>query len=256
MERDQERLARTHRTDKSGVFKANSGEFPVKQKFGYSQTVGVSSFVDDASSENSSKNVLANCTVFPSQQTATNLTTQKVTDPETNVSVELIESLKGVITKLESTVKSSPCCQHTCSICQSDAGSLDLKNKTEVSSSKSEICFCGRSREEKLRVVKNAVATENELAFEKIKDFVDISDKSDDVVELVKPFESFTPMSASERNGKQRNSETDVVPPVSSNTIENKVTVKAARNTKESCDEAFSFSFSDNNAVFDLKKCH
>ena len=93
LERDQERLAGTHRTDKSAVSKANSGEFPVKQKFGCSPTVGVSSFVDDTSSENSSKDVLASCKVsqvFPSQQTATNVTTQKVTDPETNVLVELV----------------------------------------------------------------------------------------------------------------------------------------------------------------------
>ena len=98
--------------------------------------------------------------------------------------VELVESLKEVITKLENTVKSSLCCQNTCSSCQSNAGSLDLKNKTEVSSSKGEISFNGRSREEKPRVV-NAVATENELAFEKIKDFVDISVKSDNVIELI-----------------------------------------------------------------------
>ena len=133
LERDQERLARTHRTDKSAASKAdsgNSGEFPVKQKFGCSPTVGVPSFVDDASSENSSKNVLANCKVsqiLPSQQTAPNVTTQTITDPETNALVELIESLKGVITKLESMVRGSPCCQNVCSSCQSDAGSLDFR---------------------------------------------------------------------------------------------------------------------------------
>ena len=103
LESDRERLARTLRTDKSAASKAdsaNSGEFPVKQKFGCSPTVGVPSFVDDASSENSSKNVLANCKVsqvLPSQQTATNVTTQTITDTETNVLVELEESLKGVI---------------------------------------------------------------------------------------------------------------------------------------------------------------
>ena len=59
-----------------------------------------------------------------------------------------------------------------------------MKNKTEVSPSESEIGFCGRSREEKPRVIKNAVATESELTFEKIKDFVDILDKSDNVVAL------------------------------------------------------------------------
>ena len=70
----------------------------------------------------------------------------------------------------------------------------------------------------------------------------------------VKPFESFTPISASERNCKQRDSETDVVSPVSSNAIEKEATVEAARSTKELCDEKYPLNFSGNNAVFDVTK--
>ena len=52
------------------------------------------------------------------------------------------------------------------------------------------------------QVVKNAVAEENELAFEKSKQIVDTSDKSDNAVELTKCCESSTSINASETNKK------------------------------------------------------
>ena len=89
-------------------------------------TFSVSSFVHDMPMEQSSQNVFTTSyqvsQVLPLQQSATNVSPQEITHPETNVFVELVESLKGVITKLENVVKSSPSCQNKCSSCQADPG--------------------------------------------------------------------------------------------------------------------------------------
>lgn len=257
LKRNQERLARARKTEKFAFSKANSGEFPVKQKFDFSPTVGVSDVADNTSAEKSSKNVFSTCEVsqvLPSQQTTTNVSPQKITVPETSVLVELVESLKGVITKFENAVKSSPSCQNICLSCQSDAGSSDFKNKTEVSSPKSEISFCERSKDEKSQIVKNVVSAENEFPFEKSKNFVHVLDESDNAVELIKSYESFTPIDASETNSKQEDGETGLVSWVSSNPDENKATIEAARDTTKSCDEKCPLSYSDSNAVLDVTK--
>ncbi|KAL9952661.1 hypothetical protein ACROYT_G039945 [Oculina patagonica] len=250
---EQERLARARETDKFAFSKANSGEFPVKQKFDFSPTVSVSEVIGNTSAEKSSKNLLSTCEVsqiLPSQQTTTNVSSQKITDPETSVLVELVESLKGVITKFESAVKSSPSCQNTCY--QSDAGSSDVKNNTGILSSHSKTSFCERSKNEKHEIVKNAVVAENKLAFENSKKFVDVSDKSDNAVDLNESCESFTPIGASETNSKQEDGETDLLSRVNSNTVENGPTIEAARDTTKTCDDKCTLAFSDSSAVLDV----
>ena len=162
--------------------------------------------------------------------------------------------MKGVITKLENVVKSSPSYQNKCSSCQADPGSSDFP----VLSSESEINFCERSKEKvpQVLVVKDAVTEENELAFEKSKKIVDTSDKSDNAVELTKCCESSTSISPSETNGKQEDNDTDLVSLVDVNSIENETTLEAARDTlpTESCDEKYPLSFCDSNAVSEVTK--
>ena len=215
MEREQERLARTCKTDKYACSKANSGEFPVNScKFDYSPTVSVSSFIHDIPAEQCSKNVFTTSyqvsQVLPSQQSATNVSPQQITHPETNVFVELVESLEGVITKMENVVKNSPSYQNKCSSCHADPGSLDFP----VLSSESEINFCERLKEKVPQVLKRDFTEENELAFGKSKQIVDTSDKSDNAVELTKCCESSTSVNSSEANGKQEENDTFFISPV------------------------------------------
>ena len=139
-------------------------------------------------------------------------------------------------------VKSSTSCQNKCSSCQADPGSSDFL----VLSSESEINFCERTKEKVPQAFRNAVAEQNELAFEKSKQIVDNSDKSDNAVELTKCCESSTYISPSETNCKQEDNDTDLVSLVDVNTTENETSDTLP---KESCDERYPLSFCDSNAV-------
>ncbi|KAL9976989.1 hypothetical protein ACROYT_G014344 [Oculina patagonica] len=133
---------------------------------------------------------------------------------------------------------------------RSDAGLSDVKNNTGVLSSHSKTSFCERSKDEKTQVVKNAVVAENKLAFENSRNSVDVSDKSGNAVDLIESCESFTPIGASEANGKQEDGETDLLSRVIRNTVENGPTIEAARDTTKSCDDKCPLAFGDSNAVF------
>ncbi|KAL9979865.1 hypothetical protein ACROYT_G017589 [Oculina patagonica] len=133
---------------------------------------------------------------------------------------------------------------------QSDAGLSDVKTNTGVLSSHSKTSFCERSKDEKTQVVKNAVVAENKLAFENSRNSVDVSDKSGNAVDLIESCESFTPIGASEANGKQEDGETDLLSRVIRNTVENGPTIEAARDTTKSCDDKCPLAFGDSNAVF------
>ena len=94
------------------------------------------------------------------------------------------------------------------------------------------------------------------MAFEKSKQIVDTSDKSDNAVELSKCCESSTSINASETYSKQEDNDTVFVSPVNVNTIENKTTMEAACDTlpTECCDEKYPPSFCDSNAVSEVTK--